>query len=168
MNLTSGTSTSGCTEGVDFFPAPLENQTASSHSQFATGRLAVLQAGHLPRPIIVPCSTVLAYYRHSDWLGSSRLASTTSRTVYYDGAYGPFGEPYAGSGTTDLDFTGMNQTPHPTSTISPRVNTASRDAGPHPTPPASPPSIPWTLKPGTATPTSATPHSNRPTPLGWS
>jgi hypothetical protein len=43
----------------------------------------------------------LAYYRHSDWLGSSRLASTPSRTVYYDGAYGPFGEPYAQSGATD-------------------------------------------------------------------
>lgn len=29
--------------------------------------------------------------------------------MYYDGAYGPFGEPYAQSGTTDLNFTGMNQ-----------------------------------------------------------
>ncbi len=51
----------------------------------------------------------LAYYRHSDWLGSSRLASTPSRTIYYDGAYAPFGENYAQTGTTDLSFTGMNQ-----------------------------------------------------------
>ena len=51
----------------------------------------------------------LAYYRRSDWLGSSRLASTPNRTVYYDGAYGPFGEPYAQSGTTDLSFTGVKQ-----------------------------------------------------------
>jgi RHS repeat-associated protein len=51
----------------------------------------------------------LAYYRHSDWLGSSRLASTPSRTIYYDGAYAPFGESYAQTGTTDLSFTGMNQ-----------------------------------------------------------
>ncbi|HKS66095.1 MAG TPA: RHS repeat-associated core domain-containing protein [Candidatus Acidoferrales bacterium] len=29
--------------------------------------------------------------------------------MYYDGAYAPFGEPYAQSGTTDLNFTGMNQ-----------------------------------------------------------
>jgi RHS repeat-associated protein len=29
--------------------------------------------------------------------------------MYYDGAYAPFGEPYAQSGTTDLSFTGMNQ-----------------------------------------------------------
>ncbi len=54
-------------------------------------------------------SSGLQYYRHPDWLGSSRLASTTSRTSYYDVAYAPFGEPYAGSGTQDLSFTGQNQ-----------------------------------------------------------
>jgi len=54
-------------------------------------------------------SSGLAYYRHSDHLGSSRFASTPSRTLYYDGAYGPFGEAYAQTGTTDLSFTGMNQ-----------------------------------------------------------
>jgi RHS repeat-associated protein len=50
----------------------------------------------------------LSYYRHADWLGSSRLDSTPSRTVSFDMAYGPYGEPYAGSGTTDLSFTGDN------------------------------------------------------------
>lgn len=50
----------------------------------------------------------LVAVRHPDWLGSSRFASTPARTVYYDGAYAPFGEPYAQSGTTDLSFTGMN------------------------------------------------------------
>ena len=54
-------------------------------------------------------SSGLAYYRHPDWLGSSRLASTPSRTVYYDGAYAPYGENYAESGTTDRNFTGQNQ-----------------------------------------------------------
>ncbi len=54
-------------------------------------------------------SSGLAYYRHSDHLGSSRFASTPSRTMYSDGAYGPFGEPYAQSGTSDPSFTGMNQ-----------------------------------------------------------
>jgi RHS repeat-associated protein len=49
------------------------------------------------------------YYRHPDWLGSSRFASTSSRTVYYDGAYAPFGEPYAQIGANDLSYTGMNQ-----------------------------------------------------------
>jgi len=33
----------------------------------------------------------------------------SARALYYDGAYGPFGEPYAQSGTTDVSFTGMNQ-----------------------------------------------------------
>lgn len=49
------------------------------------------------------------YIRHPDWLGSSRLASTLNRTILYDGAYAPFGEPYAQSGTADLNFTGMDQ-----------------------------------------------------------
>src|SRR6266436_2365428 len=54
-------------------------------------------------------STQGIYLRHPDWLGNSRLASNYNRTVYYDGAYAPFGEPYAQSGTTDLNFTGMDQ-----------------------------------------------------------
>ena len=54
-------------------------------------------------------STGLAYYRHADWLRSSRFASTPSRTMYSDTAYAPFGEAYAQAGTTDLSFTGMNQ-----------------------------------------------------------
>ncbi len=54
-------------------------------------------------------SSGLAYYRHSDWVGSSRFASTPTRTMYSDTAYGPFGEPYAQTGTTDVSFTGMNQ-----------------------------------------------------------
>ena len=54
-------------------------------------------------------SSGLAYYRHSDWIGSSRFASTPTRAMYSDGAYGPFGEAYAQAGTSDLSFTGMNQ-----------------------------------------------------------
>jgi RHS repeat-associated protein len=49
------------------------------------------------------------YYRHGDWLGSSRFASTISRTKYYDTGYAPFGEPYFESGMGDRDFTGMDQ-----------------------------------------------------------
>src|SRR5207248_8559206 len=54
----------------------------------------------------------IAYYRHPDALGSSRLATTPSRTCYYDIAYAPFGEPYAnssGCANQDLSFTGQNQ-----------------------------------------------------------
>jgi len=54
-------------------------------------------------------SSGLAYYRHSDHLGSSRLSTTPSRTKYYDVAYAPYGEDYAGSGTQDLSFTDQNQ-----------------------------------------------------------
>jgi RHS repeat-associated protein len=54
-------------------------------------------------------STSLLYYGHPDHLGSTRFASTPSRTTYYDGAYAPFGEPYAQSGTADPSFTGQRQ-----------------------------------------------------------
>jgi RHS repeat-associated protein len=49
---------------------------------------------------------------HTDWLGSSRLATSyASRVLSYDAAYAPYGENYAGKGTatTDLDFTGQFQ-----------------------------------------------------------
>ncbi len=51
----------------------------------------------------------LAYYRHTDHLGTSRLASTPTNTVYSDTAYSAFGEPYAQSGAIDPSFTGQNQ-----------------------------------------------------------
>jgi RHS repeat-associated protein len=54
-------------------------------------------------------STGLAYNHHADWLGSSRLTSTASRTVYSDSAYAPFGEQYATLGTADASFTGQDQ-----------------------------------------------------------
>jgi RHS repeat-associated protein len=58
-------------------------------------------------------SSGLLFYRHPDWLGSSRLATTPSRTCYWDAAYAPFGENYAapssGCVTQDLSFTGQNQ-----------------------------------------------------------
>ena len=53
--------------------------------------------------------TTLAYFRHADWLGSARLTTTTSRTVYSSLAYAPYGETYAESGTPDRSFTGQNQ-----------------------------------------------------------
>jgi RHS repeat-associated protein len=81
------------------------------------GKLALMSGQTLQKAFVpltggstaVYNSSGLAYYRHSDWLGSSRFASTPTRTMYSDGAYAPFGEAYAQSGTTDLSFTGMNQ-----------------------------------------------------------
>jgi RHS repeat-associated protein len=54
-------------------------------------------------------SNGLAYYRHAEWLGSVRFASTASRAMYYDGAYAPYGENYAETGTADRVFAGMGQ-----------------------------------------------------------
>lgn len=65
---------------------------------------------HLPGgATAVYTNGALGYYRHPDWLGSSRLTSTPSRTFFGSGAYAPFGEPYAQAGATDASFTGMNQ-----------------------------------------------------------
>ncbi len=83
----------------------------------AGGKLALmngqaLQAAFVSLPgggTAVYGSGGLLRYRQSDWLGSSRLASTASRTVYSESAYGVYGEAYAQYGTADLSFTGQNQ-----------------------------------------------------------
>ncbi len=54
----------------------------------------------------------LAWYRHPDWLGSSRIASyPTQQNPYYDGeaSYAPFGESPTETGNIDHNFTGQNQ-----------------------------------------------------------
>lgn len=71
-----------------------------------------MQKAFIPLPgggTAVYTSTGLTYYRHTDHLGSSRLATTPTRTLYSSTAYAPFGEPYAQAGTTDLSFTGQDQ-----------------------------------------------------------
>ena len=70
-----------------------------------------LQKAFIPLPSsqAVYTSAGLAYYRHQDHLGSSRLATTPSRTLFSSTAYAPFGEQYAPAGTTDLSFTGQDQ-----------------------------------------------------------
>jgi RHS repeat-associated protein len=73
-----------------------------------------LQKAFVPLPgggTAVYTPSGLTYYRHPDWLGSSRFTSNaTARTMYSDNAYAPFGETYAQApGTTpDPNFTGMN------------------------------------------------------------
>jgi RHS repeat-associated protein len=84
---------------------PLGSKFALMNAQTLTKAFVHLTGGSQA----VYTSSGLAYYRHSDWIGSSRFASTPARTMYSDGAYGPFGETYAESGTADLSFTGMNQ-----------------------------------------------------------
>jgi RHS repeat-associated protein len=85
---------------------PMGTKFALMSAQTLTRAFAPLPGGS--QAVYTP-SNGLAYYRHSDWIGSSRFASTQTRTMYFDGAYAPFGEAYAETGTTDLSFTGMNQ-----------------------------------------------------------
>ena len=54
----------------------------------------------------------VGYWRHSDWQGSSRIASTASQHVYYDGSYAPFGENYNETGN-DRSYTGQTQDTSP-------------------------------------------------------
>jgi RHS repeat-associated protein len=49
------------------------------------------------------------YIRHTDWLGSSRLATTWAHAVYSKESYAPFGETYNEAGTADRSFTGQDQ-----------------------------------------------------------
>lgn len=97
----------------------VEQARGTTYIEFAydpTGRMAQAMTGQVGGTAIValPGGGKALYasqllFRHPDWLGTSRLTTTLNRTVYYDGAYAPFGENYAGSGTTDLDFTGQIQ-----------------------------------------------------------
>jgi RHS repeat-associated protein len=81
--------------------AYMNGQSAQSYvAPLAAGVQAVYTAATPAPP---------AYWRHSDWLGSSRIASTPSQTVYYDASYAPFGENYNETGTTDRSFTGQTQ-----------------------------------------------------------
>ena len=72
-----------------------------------------LYRGYVPLPgggKAVYVSSGLSFYLHPDWLGSGRLETTPSRSVYQDVAYAPYGENYSQSGATyDLSFTGQTQ-----------------------------------------------------------
>jgi RHS repeat-associated protein len=103
----------------DAFGQMVEQQTGSTYTQILyspAGKTAIMNGQTLAKAFVylpggetaIYNSSGLAYYRHSDWLGSSRLTSTASRTIYSDSAYAPFGEQYAPSGTTDASFTGQN------------------------------------------------------------
>ena len=80
-------------------------------------KLADLQEGALLKAFIplpgggtaIYNSSGLAYIRHKDYLGSSRLATTWGHGVQAKEAYAPFGETYNESGTPDRSFTGKDQ-----------------------------------------------------------
>ena len=87
---------------TEFIYAPTGFKMQIMNGQSATADFVPLPGG--ASVVYLPSGV---HYRHPDWLGSSRFATTTSRTVLSDLAYAPFGEPYAQIGT-DLSFTGMN------------------------------------------------------------
>lgn len=99
----------------------VEQNRSGAHTQIvytpAGAKLALMSAQVLQKAFIsLPGGGVAVYtgggldhYRHADWMGSTRLTSSTTRTVLSTTAYAPFGETYAQSGTADLSFTGMNQ-----------------------------------------------------------
>ncbi len=100
----------------------VEQQNGSSYTQILyspTGGKLALMNGQIVTKAFIPLPAgatavytsgpTLSYFRHPDWLGSSRFASTPGRTMYYSGAYAPFGETYAEAGTADRSFTGQNQ-----------------------------------------------------------
>src|SRR2546422_1739736 len=84
---------------------PLGNKLGLMNGQTLTKAFVPLSAG----ATAVYNSSGLAYYRHADWLGSTRSASTPARAMNNDAAYAPYGENYAEAGTTDRSFTGQNQ-----------------------------------------------------------
>jgi RHS repeat-associated protein len=100
----------------------VENNAGGTWTEFLygpTGKLAKMNGSTLVRAFIalpggakaIYNSTGLAYYRHSDWLGSSRLTSTAAppTSMYSSSAYAPFGEQYATAGSADASFTGQDQ-----------------------------------------------------------
>jgi RHS repeat-associated protein len=116
-------SADGTTAGLtyDAFGRMIEQARGSNYTEILYGpsgrKLALMTGQTLQKAFVqlpggataVYMSSGLAYYRHSDWVGNSRLATTPSRTKYYDVAYAPYGESYDGSGTTaDVSFTGQN------------------------------------------------------------
>ncbi len=85
---------------------PNGGKLALMNGQTVTKAFIPLPAG---ATAVYTSGPTLSYFRHPDWLGSSRFASTPSRTLYSDLAYAPFGETYAEAGTVDRSFTGQNQ-----------------------------------------------------------
>src|SRR6266478_6419012 len=99
----------------------VEQTTGSINSEIVYGpgggKLALMNGTSLIKAFVpltggataVYTSSGLAAYRHTDHLGTSRLASTPTNTVYSDTAYSAFGEPYAQTGAIDPSFTSQNQ-----------------------------------------------------------
>jgi RHS repeat-associated protein len=106
----------------DAFGQVAEQYNGSGYTQILyspVGKTALMNGTSLTKAFVnlpgggtaIYNSSGLAYYRHSDWLGSSRLTSTQARGLYSSQAYAPFGEQYATyptAGSLDPSYTSQN------------------------------------------------------------
>jgi RHS repeat-associated protein len=116
-------SMNGVTATYDALGRMVETGSGSAYQQFVfrpSGALlaiynagtSTLVKGTVPLPggdTAIYNASGLSYLRHTDWLGSSRLATTWAHAVYSKEAYAPFGETYNEAGTADRSFTGQDQ-----------------------------------------------------------
>ncbi len=118
-NWGTASSVGSVTITSDAFGRVVEQGSGSAYSEMLwspVGKVAILSGTTLTKALVslpgggtaVYTASGLAYYRHADWLGSSRLASTQLRALYSSTAYAPFGEQYATAGTSDASFTGQD------------------------------------------------------------
>jgi RHS repeat-associated protein len=123
--LTVNTGSATVTATYDALGRMVENNAGGSYTEIIYGptgkKLATCNGLTLVKAFIalpggakaIYKSTGLTYYRHSDWLGSSRLTSTATKptSMYSSTAYAPFGEVQINqtSGTADASFTGQDQ-----------------------------------------------------------
>jgi YD repeat-containing protein len=103
LSVTSGSAT--VTNTYDALGRMVENNAGGTYTQFVYGptgtKLAKVNGTTLVKAFValpggakaVYTPSGLAYYRHSDWLGSSRLTSTapTPTSIFSSTAYAPFG-----------------------------------------------------------------------------
>lgn len=119
--LTVNTGSATVTATYDALGRMVENNAGGTWTEFVygpTGKLAKCNGQTLSKALIalpggakaVYNSSGLVYFRHSDWLGSSRLTSTATKptSMYSSAAYAPFGEQYATAGTSDASYTGQD------------------------------------------------------------
>ena len=108
---TVSTGSTTVTATYDALGRMVENNAGGSYTEFVYGptgaKLAKVTGTTLIKAFValpggakaIYNPSGLAYYRHSDWLGSSRLTSTASRSMYFSSAYAPFGEQYDTAGS---------------------------------------------------------------------
>lgn len=114
----------------DAFDRMVEQDDGGTYTRFlygvqgeklATVAVTALIQGFVALPgggTAVYTSSGLSFYRHADWLGSTRFASTPSRTMHYSRGIAPYGEPNYGSNTIDKPSPVRHRTRRTASTTS--------------------------------------------------